>query len=84
VKISHNAFVGDATLGEQTIIGAGVVFCNYDGLRRQPTWVGSMVVVGSGVQLVAPLSIGNNAFIAAGSTVTKDVLSGLKIIQRRT
>jgi bifunctional UDP-N-acetylglucosamine pyrophosphorylase/glucosamine-1-phosphate N-acetyltransferase len=83
VKISHHAFVGDANVGERTIIGAGVVFCNFDGSKRQPTSVGSDVILGSGVLLVAPLSIGNDSLIAAGSTVTKDVLSGSKIIQRR-
>lgn len=83
VKISHHAFVGDADVGERTIIGAGAVFCNYDGSKRQATWVGSDVILGSGVLLVAPLSIGNDALIAAGSTITKDVLSGSKIIQRR-
>ena len=55
VKISHHAFVGDANIGERTIIGAGVVFCNYDGSKRQSTWVGSGVTLGSGVLLVAPL-----------------------------
>ncbi len=83
VKISHHAFVGDANIGERTIIGAGVVFCNYDGSKRQPTWVGSGVTLGSGVLLVAPLSIGDGALVAAGSTVTKDVPKGSKIIQRR-
>jgi len=83
VKISHHAFVGDANIGERTIIGAGVVFCNYDGSKRQSTWVGSGVTLGSGVLLVAPLSIGDDALIAAGSTVTKDVPNGAKIIQRR-
>lgn len=83
VKISHHAFVGDANIGERTIVGAGVVFCNYDGLRRQATWVGSDVILGSGVLLVAPVSIGDNSLVAAGSTVTKDVPSGSKIIQRR-
>jgi bifunctional UDP-N-acetylglucosamine pyrophosphorylase/glucosamine-1-phosphate N-acetyltransferase len=83
VKISHHAFVGDAYVGERTIIGAGVVFCNFDGLNRQSTLVGSDVILGSGVLLVAPLSIGNEALIAAGSTVTKNVLTGSKIIQRR-
>jgi len=83
VKISHHAFVGDANIGERTIIGAGVVFCNYDGLTKQAISIGSNVILGSGVLLVAPLSIGNNALIAAGSTITKDVLSGSKIIQRR-
>ena len=83
MKISHHAFVGDANIGERTIIGAGVVFCNYDGSKRQSTWVGSGVTLGSGVLLVAPLSIGDNSLIAAGSTVTKDVQGGSKIIQRR-
>lgn len=83
VKISHHAFVGDANVGDRTIIGAGVVFCNYDGLNRQSTLVGSDVILGSGVLLIAPLSIGNDALIAAGSTVTKNVLTGSKIIQRR-
>ena len=83
VKISHHAFVGDANVGKRTIIGAGVVFCNFDGLRRQSTRVGSDVILGSGVLLVAPLCIGDDVLIAAGSTVTKDVQSGSKIIQKR-
>lgn len=83
VKISHHAFVGDAKVGERTIIGAGVVFCNYDGVGRQAISVGSGVTLGSGVLLVAPLSIGDDALVAAGSTITKDVPKGAKIIQRR-
>ena len=83
VKISHHAFVGDANVGERTIIGAGVIFCNYDGSKRQSTWVGSDVILGSGVLLVSPLSIGDDALVAAGSTVTKNVPNGAKIIQRR-
>jgi len=83
VKISHHAFVGDANIGERSIIGAGVVFCNYDGTSRQTIQVGSGVTLGSGALLVAPLSIGDNALIAAGSTVTKDVSKGSKIIQKR-
>lgn len=83
VKISHRAFVGDANIGERSIIGAGVVFCNYDGTSQQTTRVGADVTLGSGVLLVAPLSIGDGALVAAGSTVTKDVSNGSKIIQRR-
>lgn len=83
VKISHHAFVGDANIGERTIIGAGVVFCNYDGSIRQAISIGADVILGSGVLLVAPLSIGSDSIIAAGSTITKDVLSGSKIIQKR-
>ena len=83
VKISHHAFVGDANVGERTIIGAGVVFCNHDGSKRQYTWVGTDVILGSGVLLVSPLTIGDDSLVAAGSTVTKDLPKGAKIIQRR-
>lgn len=83
VKISHRAFVGDAQVGERTIIGAGVVFCNFDGAGRRSILVGSDVTLGSGALLVAPLSIGDHVTVAAGSTVTKDVPTGSKVIQRR-
>lgn len=83
VKISHRAFVGDAQVGERTIIGAGVVFCNFDGKGRKSIQVGSEVTLGSGALLVAPLSIGDDVIVAAGSTVTKDVPTGSKVIQRR-
>ncbi len=83
VKISHHAFVGDANVGERTIIGAGVVFCNYDGVGRQVIRVGSGVILGSGTLLVAPLSIGDEALVAAGSTITKDIPRNSRIIQRR-
>lgn len=82
-KISHRAFVGDAEIGENTIIGAGVVFCNYDGQGRQKTAVGAGVTVGSGSLLVPPLTIGAGAIVAAGSTVTKDLPAGSKLIQKR-
>jgi bifunctional UDP-N-acetylglucosamine pyrophosphorylase/glucosamine-1-phosphate N-acetyltransferase len=83
VKISHRAFVGDAKVGGQTVIGAGVVFCNFDGKSRQLTTVGARVTVGSGSLLVPPLTIGEDATIAAGSTVTKDVAAATKLIQKR-
>lgn len=83
VKISHRAFVGDADIGPDTIIGAGVVFCNWDGARRQPATVGSNATIGSGSLLVAPILIGDGAIIAAGSTVTKNVPAGEKLIQKR-
>lgn len=83
VKVSHHAFIGDADVGERTIIGAGVIFCNYDGTGRQTIKVGSDVILGSGTLLVAPLSIGDEALIAAGSTITKDIPKNFKIIQKR-
>jgi bifunctional UDP-N-acetylglucosamine pyrophosphorylase/glucosamine-1-phosphate N-acetyltransferase len=83
VKISHRAFVGDAKVGADTIIGAGVVFCNWDGEGRQVTTVGAGVTVGSGSLLVSPLLIGDGAIIGAGSTVTKDVAADARLIQKR-
>jgi bifunctional UDP-N-acetylglucosamine pyrophosphorylase/glucosamine-1-phosphate N-acetyltransferase len=83
VRISHRAFVGDAEIGAGTIIGAGVVFCNFDGQRRQRTRVGSGVTIGSGSLLVSPLVVGDDVIIAAGSTVSKDVPPGTKLIQKR-
>jgi bifunctional UDP-N-acetylglucosamine pyrophosphorylase / glucosamine-1-phosphate N-acetyltransferase len=83
VKISHRAFIGDAELGTETIVGAGVVFCNWDGAGRQPTRVGAGVTLGSGSLLVPPLTIGDAALVGAGSTITRDVPAGARIIQKR-
>jgi bifunctional UDP-N-acetylglucosamine pyrophosphorylase/glucosamine-1-phosphate N-acetyltransferase len=83
VKVSHRAFIGDAEVGADTIIGAGVVFCNFDGSRRQPTTVGANVTVGSGCLLIPPVVLGDGSLIAAGSTVTKDIAPGAKVIQKR-
>lgn len=83
VKISHRAFVGDAEIGQGVIIGAGVVFCNWDGHGRQSTQIGSDAVIGSGTLLVPPLVVGHGSIIAAGSTVTKNVPAHAKIIQKR-
>jgi bifunctional UDP-N-acetylglucosamine pyrophosphorylase / glucosamine-1-phosphate N-acetyltransferase len=83
VKISHRAFVGDASIGRNTIIGAGAVFCNFDGNGRRPISIGAGVTVGSGTMLVAPLSIGDNVVIGAGSVVTKDLPADTKFVQIR-
>ena len=83
VKVSHRAFVADAYIGSQTTIGASVVFCNWDGLRHRETSVGSGVTVGSGTQLVAPLTIGQNVVIGAGSVVTKNLADNTKFLQKR-
>ncbi|MCL2771247.1 MAG: hypothetical protein FWD89_02940 [Firmicutes bacterium] len=72
-KINHHAYVGDATIGENVNIGAGVIFCNYDGKKKHETHIGNGVFVGSNVNLVAPLTIGEKAVIGAGSTIDKDV-----------
>lgn len=83
VKVSHRAFIGDAEVGARTIIGCGVVFCNWDGTGRQATMVGNDVTLGSGTLLIPPLGVGDGAVIAAGSVITRDVPAGARVIQKR-
>ena len=83
VKVSHRAFIGDADIGARTIIGCGVVFCNWDGGARQATRVGADVTLGSGALLIPPLGVGDGAIVGAGSVVTKDVPAGVRVIQKR-
>ena len=71
-KISHLSYVGDTTIGKNVNIGAGVITCNYDGANKFRTNIEDDVFVGSDTQLIAPVTIGKNATIAAGSTITKD------------
>jgi len=72
-KANHLTYLGDAVVGERTNVGAGVITCNYDGFAKHPTKIGKGVFVGSDVQLVAPVTVGDGAVIGAGTTVTKDV-----------
>jgi bifunctional UDP-N-acetylglucosamine pyrophosphorylase / glucosamine-1-phosphate N-acetyltransferase len=72
-KASHLTYLGDATIGEDVNVGAGVITCNYDGTHKHPTVIGDGAFIGSDSQLVAPVSIGRGAFVAAGSSITKDV-----------
>lgn len=81
-KVCHLAYVGDADVGEGCNIGAGVVFANYDGAVKHRTTLGKKVFIGSNSTLVAPLSIGGGAFVAAGSVVTEDVPAGALAIGR--
>lgn len=73
VKASHLTYLGDASVGAETNIGAGTVTCNYDGVDKHRTEIGQNAFIGTNSTLVAPLEIGDGAFVAAGSTVTKDV-----------
>ena len=72
-KANHLAYIGDATVGADVNIGAGVITCNYDGFQKFQTVIGDGVFVGSDSQLVAPVTIGRGALIAAGATITRDV-----------
>src|SRR4029077_2533190 len=72
-KASHLTYLGDATIGENTNIGAGVITCNYDGKNKHETHIGDNVKIGSDTMLVAPVKVGDGAVTGAGSVVTKDV-----------
>ena len=72
-KASHLAYIGDADIGEESNLGAGTITCNYDGFNKFKTEIGKRVFVGSDSQLVAPVSLGDDVLVGAGSTITKDV-----------
>lgn len=75
-KANHLAYIGDATIGERCNIGAGTITCNYDGVRKHKTIIGDGSFIGSNSTLIAPLSIGEGAYVAGGSTVNSDVPAG--------
>ncbi|MCA1608396.1 MAG: bifunctional UDP-N-acetylglucosamine diphosphorylase/glucosamine-1-phosphate N-acetyltransferase GlmU, partial [Acidobacteria bacterium] len=79
-KASHLTYLGDATIGENTNIGAGTITCNYDGVRKNETHIGSNVNIGSDTMLVAPVKVGDGASTGAGSVVTKDVESNAIVV----
>ncbi len=76
MKASHLAYMGDSTIGEKAIIGAGTITCNYDGVKKNPTKIGANAFVGSNSTLVAPVEIGENSYIGAGSVITDAVPPG--------
>jgi len=81
-KANHLTYLGDATIGPECNVGAGTITCNYDGAAKHATVLGRGVFVGSDTQLVAPVSIGDGAYVGAGTTVTKDVPAGALAISR--
>jgi len=72
-KVPHLSYIGDARLGSKTNIGAGTITCNYDGVNKHQTTIGNRVFVGSDSVLIAPVKIGDGAYVAAGSAITKNV-----------
>ncbi len=81
-KINHLSYVGDAEIGAGSNIGAGVIFCNYDGVFKHHSTLGERVFVGSNSALVSPVNIGDDALIGTGSVVIKDVPAGDLVLAR--
>jgi bifunctional UDP-N-acetylglucosamine pyrophosphorylase / glucosamine-1-phosphate N-acetyltransferase len=81
-KANHLAYLGDAVIGARANIGAGTIFCNYDGFRKHTTTIGEGAFIGSDSQFVAPVNVGENAYVATGTTVTRDVPADALAISR--
>lgn len=81
-KVNHLSYVGDAAVGERANIGAGTIVCNYDGVSKHRTEVGPRAFVGSNTALVAPVRVGADAIVGAGSTITEDVGDGALALAR--
>ena len=82
VKASHLTYLGDASVGEETNIGAGTITCNYDGVFKHRTTIGARVFIGSDTALVAPVTVGDGASVAAGSVIVDDVEPGALALAR--
>ncbi|MCJ8147678.1 bifunctional UDP-N-acetylglucosamine diphosphorylase/glucosamine-1-phosphate N-acetyltransferase GlmU [Shinella sedimenti] len=72
-KVNHLSYIGDAFIGAHTNVGAGTITCNYDGINKHITRIGTDAFIGSNTSLVAPVTVGNGAYIASGSVITVDV-----------
>jgi bifunctional UDP-N-acetylglucosamine pyrophosphorylase/glucosamine-1-phosphate N-acetyltransferase len=81
-KANHLAYLGDASIGAKANIGAGTITCNYDGVNKHKTVVEAGAFIGSDSQLVAPVTVGRDAFVGAGTTVTVNVPSGALALSR--
>jgi bifunctional UDP-N-acetylglucosamine pyrophosphorylase / glucosamine-1-phosphate N-acetyltransferase len=81
-KANHLAYLGDASIGAKANIGAGTITCNYDGVTKHKTTIEAGAFIGSDSQLVAPVTIGRDAYVGSGSTVTKDVPRGALALTR--
>ena len=81
-KINHLSYVGDTAVGAKVNIGAGTITCNYDGVNKHRTVIGDGAFIGSNTQLVAPVTVGKDATIGAGSTITRDAPEGQLTLSR--
>jgi bifunctional UDP-N-acetylglucosamine pyrophosphorylase/glucosamine-1-phosphate N-acetyltransferase len=81
-KANHLAYLGDATIGAGVNVGAGTITCNYDGEQKNRTIIEDGAFIGSDSQLIAPVRVGKDAYVAAGSSITSDVPDGSLAIAR--
>ena len=81
-KASHLAYIGDADIGRECNVGCGVIFVNYDGKHKQRSTVGDRAFIGSNSNIIAPVNIGDDAYIAAGTTITEDIPPAALVIGR--
>jgi len=81
-KAMHLSYLGDAKIGDETNIGAGTITCNYDGVLKNPTTIGRGVFIGSDTALVAPVRVGDGAYVAAGSVISENVPADALAIAR--
>jgi bifunctional UDP-N-acetylglucosamine pyrophosphorylase/glucosamine-1-phosphate N-acetyltransferase len=81
-KANHLAYLGDASIGQKANIGAGTITCNYDGVGKYQTTIEAGAFIGSDSQLVAPVTVGRGAYVASGTTVTRDVPRGALALSR--
>ncbi len=81
-KVSHLTYIGDAAVGARANIGAGTITCNYDGFNKHKTIIGADAFIGSNSSLVAPVTIGDGAYVGSGSVITKDVDAGALAVAR--
>lgn len=82
VKVNHLSYIGDATVGANSNIGAGAITCNYDGFKKHKTVIGQGAFIGTNSSLVAPVKIGNGAYIGSGSVITRDVPDDAMALER--
>ncbi len=81
-KANHLSYRGDATIGENVNVGAGTITCNYDGTHKHATIIEDGAFIGSDTQLIAPVTVGKGAYVAAGSSIVEDVPAGALGIAR--
>jgi bifunctional UDP-N-acetylglucosamine pyrophosphorylase/glucosamine-1-phosphate N-acetyltransferase len=84
VKVNHLSYIGDAEIGAKTNVGAGTITCNYDGFAKHKTLIGKGAFIGTNSSLVAPLKIGDGAYIGSGSVITREVPADAMAVERST